>query len=81
MGQQSKSEDAKLRKVLRKKGRLEKAFYVDLKENPMDNGESLKVFEHGNDIMKVVFWDKSKGKSIGIWSLPALETLWGAGTK
>ena len=31
MGQQSKLEDAKQGKVLREEGRLEKAFYVDLK--------------------------------------------------
>lgn len=35
---------------------------MELIKNIMDNGESLKLFEHANDIMKVVFKDKLKSK-------------------
>lgn len=63
IGQRSKFEVAKYRKVLRKKGRLEKTLYSGLFPfNPVDKGEPLKVVDHGSDIMKLVFGDKLKGE-------------------
>lgn len=47
---------------MRKKGKLEKTLYSGLFSfNPVDKGEPLKVFDHGSDIMKLVFGDKLKG--------------------
>lgn len=81
IGQRSKFEVVKHKKVLRKKCRLEKTLYSGLFPfNPVEKGEPLKVGDHGIDVMKLVFVDNLKGERIGSWSLPALKTLWNRNT-